>query len=176
MRMERGARKCTNNDRQLVTAMSKFSDDEAERICTEARQILSRPVARHEVREEREDCVRGDPPAADRPEPPVESRNARHRRELDEQERKFAVERRKRQRETDAEIARQQVGHLEQQLTEIVATTSTAIEGLEHEVSRVTAENSALKVKLAQLEVVVAELRLDRRAVIDLPNPLRAVN
>jgi hypothetical protein len=49
----------------------------------------------------------------------------------------------------------------------------------QHEIARTTAENRELKAKLAQLEVTLAELRMEARGdrkAIDLPNPLRNVN
>ena len=60
-----------------------------------------------------------------------------------------------------------------------VRTTATAIEALEHELSRVTGENHELRTRLAALESMIADLRLEARGdrkAIDLPNSLRSVN
>jgi len=70
------------------------------------------------------------------------------------------------------------INELEATLADVVKSTRTAMERLEHELARATAENRKLKLKLTQVEVALGERRLAESTgkVIDLPNPLRNVN
>jgi len=170
--------------------MRKYSEEETQRILDEARHNLERgrwggrgTTAFADDPPINDDAGKSDTAAF---EPPLETRNQRDRRELALQEERFARERRRHQRETDSEIARrlqasadQRVAELESRLAEIVRATTTSLDALEVELSRTTRENSELKTKQAQLETALAELRLtlaERGRVLDLPNPLRAVN
>jgi len=117
--------------------------------------------------------------------PPFETRNERHIREIEERDARWeaerAEERKREMRQRREQISNRRLDELESQLLEVVKCCITATEGLENELARVTAENADLKLKQTQLETALAELRLalatgDRKAILDLPNPLARVN
>jgi hypothetical protein len=168
--------------------MPKFSADEAARIIATSRETISR-VDLHSTREARREDqtpLRRDDPPVDHLSP-VESRNARHIREINEQEMRFARERVRRKREEEHEhqrrldawakaAAESRVSELESEMADVVRSTATAIEALEHEIARTTGENRELRVRLASLEASLAELRVQQGAghVTELPVlPLR---
>jgi PAS domain-containing protein len=156
--------------------MSKFSPEEAARILADAYAHLT----------PRDHAVPTDLPAEEvayEP-PPAEDRVAKWKREADEQEERFA---RERERQERAEIAAnapavQRIADLEAEVLEVARATGTVCEALENELAHVTRENTELKTRQAQLEAALADLRLavtersDRKAMLDLPNPLSSVN
>jgi len=160
--------------------MSKtFSDEERDAILAESYAALDRTAeiaAVAKMPNENESPTRIS-------EPPTETRNQRHIREIEEQEARFererAEERRREMRERRAQLSHQRIDGLEEQVLEVVRCMITACEGLE--LARVTRENLELKTKQLNLEAALAELRLslatdDRKAIRDLPNPLTRVN
>jgi|SRR6516162_7595168 hypothetical protein len=162
--------------------MSKtFSDEERDAILAESYAALDRTAeiaAVAKMPNENESPTRIS-------EPPTETRNQRHIREIEEQEARFererAEERRREMRERRAQLSHQRIDGLEEQVLEVVRCMITACEGLENELARVTRENLELKTKQLNLEAALAELRLslatdDRKAIRDLPNPLTRVN
>jgi hypothetical protein len=167
--------------------MSKtFTDEERDEIQRETQATLDRTAELAAVRKMIDDegrILRGKSHAV---EMPVETRNQRDRHDLVEQDKQFARERRQRKRETESEIVRrlqatadQRIAELESDLVSLAHATSATADALEAELRNVTAENAALKLKQAELEIALAELRLalaERGKVVDLPNPLRAVN
>src|SRR6516225_6410403 len=76
--------------------MNHFSDEDRQRINAEALELLSRPASRQESGE---GDRREEQPVTPVDLPPLETRNEKHRRELAEQEARFAAERRRERRE-----------------------------------------------------------------------------
>jgi hypothetical protein len=126
-------------------------------------------------------------PPVDPPDPVAEWKRYHDERDAD---RKRATEERKREeREDREEIARmyraqsadENIAHITD-LLEVVRAAQTNGEALNNELSHVTRENRELKIRQAELETKLAELKLivaereGRKAILDLPNPVRSVN
>jgi hypothetical protein len=138
--------------------MSKFSPEEAARILADAYAHLTT----------RDDAV------------PTERKLLTSRcgrpcrqveREADEQEERFA---RERERQERAEIAAnaaavQRIADLEAEVLEVARATGTVCEALENELAHVTRENTELKIRQAQLEAVLADLRLALTGGVSVP-------
>ena len=112
--------------------MSKtFSDEERDAILAESYAALDRTAeiaAVAKMPNENESPTRIS-------EPPTETRNQRHIREIEEQEARFererAEERRREMRERRAQLSHQRIDGLEEQVLEVVRCMITACEGLE---------------------------------------------
>jgi hypothetical protein len=164
--------------------------EEYDRVVAEAFASLDRSDAMLQERQ-------ADPLAA----VSVERLNDRHRRELDEQEARFRIERRAPRRPTDAEAARAALereqppfdwwAEIDRRIeTAVAAERERASDLLSHLIAEMRAEASdtlkrattAQAVEIANLKVVIAELRVEvatertkaATAILDLPTiPLR---
>ncbi|OKO73745.1 hypothetical protein AC629_36390 [Bradyrhizobium sp. NAS80.1] len=166
--------------------MSKFTPEEAAEIIAQSHETLRRvnaALAGPRLDLENAEAVE----IAASFEPRVETRNQRDRRELEQQEALFAVER-ERDRMERAEIAavaaaEQRIAGLEAEVLELARATNTVIEALEGELAHVTSENRELKLAQVKLETRVAELRIkvtetvdpDRKDILELPLMSRLV-
>jgi hypothetical protein len=170
--------------------LRKYSPEEAAQAIAASRATLSRPLLnsqRENSGERREHPQHADAPVDLVDLSPIEKLSERHRRELDERDAQWERERRQRQREQEREQrerwnaqcraeAESRIGELESQLCEAIKGTIGAIEALEHELNFVTSENRELKTKLAEIEIKVAELKLEARGGKVIEHPIRAVN
>jgi hypothetical protein len=126
--------------------------------------------------------------------PPLETLHQRHRRELMEQDRQWAAERRAREREerrqmpqpiTYADIDARIAAALRAERTAVVPTLRACIDEL-LEAERMHIKNEAaqtsarLELSIAKLESALSALQValvaERGKAIDLPNPLTRVN
>jgi hypothetical protein len=134
--------------------LNKFTPEQAKAIIEKSRKTLSRPVLQSGREERREDYQATESPPVDGL-PPSESVNARHRRELAEQEKRFELERqreraaqdriaRERARHADS-VAEQRIAELEAKVIELAKACRSALAALEAEIARVSGENLDLK-------------------------------
>jgi hypothetical protein len=158
--------------RKLVIDMSRYSDQQRDEILAEARTTLARSLTRESERQK--DSAAADASLVDHL-PPVEDRVAKWKREADEQEARFAAERRSEQDRAERECANAadlRIAELEDDVAELAKACAIATDALEHELAHVTRENLELKAALAKTETKLAELELalvSTGAVIDLP-------
>ena len=125
-------------------------------------------------------------------EPRIETRNERHRREIEEQDRRHELERKRerREREKRTQAARepllvsayQRIGAIEDQLLEVARATAKLADGVNDELIELRTENTKLSAQVSRLEGEVAKLQNEarelkaarkkggERSVIDLPS------
>ena len=172
-----------------MNAMSKFSDAERSRIINATRATLARGEADREPPStpEHDDLQREELLAKALSEP-LETRNQRDRRELEEQEARFARSRRAEQRgssapapDLDLRIASAIADEREFQreilanvIVEMDERREKAIDALRIELAELKLSAAEVRVKNCELAITNAELRqeLDRGKIV----PLRSVN
>jgi hypothetical protein len=175
----------------------KYSDEEKRRVIAESRETLRRV-----------DKMFGDPRSDNETatsdlsaaagffispvvEPRVETRNERHRRELDEQDRQFARERSRRDHRLDtrqisiSDVETLIAAALAEERAAVIPTLRSAIDELldgerERVVNAQTEQMRSLELQVAKLESALSALQVvlvvERGKAIDLPNPLQKVN
>jgi hypothetical protein len=164
--------------------MQKFTADEAAAIIAESRETISRLDLHPRREERREDCPPDGPPV----DLPLESRNARHIRELAERDEAWERERRRERARDDLAVdhkiaaVRSELEQLRQHVIAIAKSARTGVERIDDAINALQAKADAVD----QIEKMFARLesRLDRAlprergvAVDHLPNPLtRSVN
>ena len=176
----------------------KLNEHDAQRNQAEARANVERlKDSEQRFRAEREALASLTPPVSQLTgEPRVESRNERHRRELDEQEREFEYARRELKREegrharadwsawdrwADAKIANAIARERRIVVATIGEDSRKAIEMIYEDIAE---EVKALRVEITTLQATLDQsfeqlrsmVRADKAKVIDLPNPLRRAN
>lgn len=182
-----------------MNAMSKFSDAERNRIINETHATLARGEAEEQRQREAEYVSALQPDEADDVlatalNTPTETRNQRDRRELEEQEARFARERRAVERRNAAPAPDVQLRissaiaderqYILDLMAEIIAETAArqreaidaAVRPLQIELAELKVANAELKVANAELRIANASLSGGHGTIIDLPNPLRSVN
>lgn len=188
-----------------MTAMSRYSSEERRRIIDETNAALARGEADDQRRGEAEylqDMRPSEDVLAEAMSAPVEDRVANWRREAEEQEQRFARQRRAERRrsaehvpsrsaEIDLRISsaiaderRFMIEVIGEAVAELMARQREAVDAellpLRTELAKLKAEFAEAKVRACELEIINANLREqmagDRSKVIDLPNPLRRVN
>ena len=122
----------------------------------------------------------------------IETRNERHRREIEEQDRRHELERKRerREREKRTQAARepllvsayQRIGAIEDQLLEVARATAKLADGVNDELIELRTENTKLAAQVSRLQAEVAKLQNEarelkaarkkggERSVIDLPS------
>jgi hypothetical protein len=165
----------------------KFSEEDRQRILAESRAHI-----------ERVDAMLADPrpdnESAGRPfctSPVIETRNARHIREIAERDEKWERERRREQASLDALEARierrlqAEIESLRKEMIDVVQMTGTAVETISTEIDRLhdivrtpmVAADAHVKQTLERIEQLVGDLGGRGGCVVDLPNPIaRRVN
>jgi hypothetical protein len=160
-----------------------YSDEDPQRIIAESRSILERP----DLSQEREAERREEPPVTSVDLPPLETRNEKHRRELAEQERRFAAERRRDHRLDTRQLSVADVNTLIaaalcEERAVVIPVIRQALDELldqerKHHRSQLLERTRGLELAVAKLESTLAQLQLalatERKSIIDLPNPLR---
>jgi hypothetical protein len=162
--------------------MQKFSADEAARIIAESRETLSRdPFPPSAKVVERDHHATVDDGPAD---PPIETRNARHIREIQERDRQWARERRRERAKDDLAVdhkiaaVRAELEELRQHVIAIAKSASTGVERINDAIGELERKSDAvdrIEKLFSRLEARIdGALPRERGAMIDMPNPLRS--
>jgi hypothetical protein len=163
--------------------MSKFSEAERQNILDQSRDLLSRepfsPGAKVGGGHGRDDNVISALSPAD---PPiVETLNQRHRRELDERDAQWAIERRRERARDDLgvdrkiAVVRAELEELRGHVIEIAKSASTGVERINNAIGELERKSDAvdrIEKLFARLESKIDQALPRERGSIDLPNPL----
>jgi len=169
--------------------MNHFSDEDRQRINAEALELLSRPASRQESGE---GDRREEQPVTPVDLPPLETRNEKHRRELAEQEARFAAERRRERREerldtrtlTVADVETLIAAALCEERSVVIPVIRQALDEIldaerEHHKSELLERTRGLELAIAKLESALAQLQptlATERSGKPLPPNLLSVN
>jgi hypothetical protein len=159
--------------------MSKFSEQERQRILDQSNELLSREPFSPERDERREDAA-ALPPV----EPIVETRNARHIREIQERDAEWARERRRERARDDLAVDRKiatvrgELEELRQHVIAIAKSASTGVKRIDDAINELERKSDAIdriEKLFARLESKIDQaLPRERGAVLEMPNPLRS--
>jgi hypothetical protein len=160
--------------------MSKFSEQERERILSMSREILSRDLHPREG-EKREDChTAAGSPLADLLPIVEETRNARHIREIAERDERWERERRRERARDDIAVDRK-IAALREELRADMIEIAQAVNAAVKQISDAIAELEQKADAIAHVEKLFSRLESKLNAVLPrergvavdhLPNPL----